>query len=524
MRQPQDVSASSPGPGPEPKAEPEHPTTLDIPEFSVQAILTDRSTAMVRQTANYLAIDFAMLGRVDIAVAIQEFLHNRDYIPEGMYDGAGNYWPYLNFAYEAAELKVPDMDDEEGLRKRQEEEVTGVERQCFANSPVQRDPKRFKRHKELEDRLKNIFDGGIENSPEEEVVAVLVELSDVCSPGGPQATAVRARAIDYLMEKGCEGEAVEMLDPIVEAIQKSWTTRLYDEMPRLRYSWRLFVTGVLRGKLGVDEKALEKRGEEAVTSIEKRLRDGPIRRPLASKTMDELIDMIEMNMHRVDEAYNRDVEADIFARSTGPKRSGRQPQYGSKNNVPRHLRKPPATENEISAVEKNLGMDLPDDYKDFLRITNGTATHHHVRDIDVIAGTGTLTWEPTLIPEYALNLLADFESKVGPNIDDVKLDRVLNLNVEIDDSDYVYLIEPGYMDEARKRLKEYYEKSADEQMKRIIDMSVENHYGGWDELESLNWGIMRFEKYERHFVPGFRVYLEDLASKSETLNYEGAGF
>lgn len=465
---------------------------------------------MVRQTANWLAIDFAMLGRVDVAVAIQELLHNRDYIPEGMYDGAGNYWPTLNFAYEAANLKGPEVDDEQGLKRRQDEEVKWVESQCFQNSPVWQDPERFKRHKDLEEKLKRIFDEGIETFPEEEVVATLTELSDLCEPGSFQGRAVRARAIDYLMEKGREEDAMKMLDPIVEAIQKSWTNRLYDQVPRLRYAWKLLATGVLRGKLGIDEKALEKRGEDAVTSIEKRLRDGPIRRPHETKTMDELIDIIELNVQ--DEDYWREIDA---AR-TRPKTPGRQPQYASKYNVTKHLRKPPATEDEISAVEERLGVKLPDDYEAFLRITNGFQPHLFVHWIDVVAGADTLTWESPLIPEYTLELFPASETKIYPDIGDVKLDRVLNLNALIEDSDYVYLIEPRYIDEARKLLKGYYEEKANEQMRRIIDMSVENYYGGWEELESVDWGIMRFEKYERHFVPGFRVYLEDLASASGT--------
>ncbi|KAF2651822.1 hypothetical protein K491DRAFT_696127 [Lophiostoma macrostomum CBS 122681] len=468
---------------------------------------------MVRQTANYLALEFAMLGRVDVAVAIQELLHNRDYIPEGMYDGAGNYWPTLNFAYEAAHLKGPEMDDEEGLIKREKTEVDWVEKLCFQNSPVWSNPEKFKHQKELEEKLKKIFDGGIGTFPEEDVVATLTELSDLCGPGGFQGRAIRARAIDYMMEKGRDKEALKMLDPIVEAIQKSWTNRLYDEVPKLRYAWRLLATGVLRGKLGVDEKSLERKGEDAIAAIDKRLRDGPIRRPLESKTIDELIDIIDKNLY--DEEYDREVSAKARATGTGPKPAGRQPQLGLRN----LLRKPPATGDEISAVEKSIGMELPDDYKAFLRTSNGFAEHNQIHYIDVIAGTDTLAWKPPLIPEYTLKILPDFESKVGPDIPGVELDQVLNLNAMAGESDYVYLIKPEYMDEARKRLKDCYEKFADEKMKRIIDMSVRNYYGGWEELESLDWGIMRFEKYYSHFVPGFRTYLEDLASTSGTFKW-----
>ncbi|KAJ4305326.1 hypothetical protein N0V90_000857 [Kalmusia sp. IMI 367209] len=480
------------------------PPSPDLPAFSAQEILTERWTAGVRQTASYLSVDLAMLGRVDMAARIQSLLHNRAYIPEGMYDGAKNYWPY-----EAAHIQVPDMDDAEALRKRQEEEVAWVEKRCFQNSPVYSDPEKYKHQREVEDSLKRIFDEGIDSFDGDQVVKTMTELSDMCAPGTFQGRAVRTRAIDYLMEKGKDEQAIKMLEQAIEAIQ-TYAYSLYDEIPKLRYAWRLLITGVLREKLDVDDKLLEERGEEAIRTIEKRLRDGPID-PLESKSLNELIDMIEANLW--DEAYpaaaqNQQIE---------PKPPGRQLQIGPKN----FLRKPPASDIEISAVEARLGIELPDDLKRFLRLTNGFAQHNYPSLLDVVNGTDALDWEPPLIPEYKLELLPGFDAYIHPDIEPVALARIVPLNnTSFESAERTYLIEPRYIDEARARLREYYEIRAEPWMKRILDMSVQNYFGGWEALERADWGIVRFAKYESYFEPGFRRYLEHLVVQSGRLQIE----
>jgi hypothetical protein len=500
------------------------PPSLDIPRFSAQEILTERWTAGVRQTANYLSIDFAMLGRIDIANRIQTLLQHRDYdyIPEGMYDGASNYWPFLNFAWEAARLQDPpmdeeeavweaahipgpDMEDEEALEKRQKEETAWVEQQCFENSPVRLDPQKYKRQCEVEQHLKRIFNEGVGEFDEDEVVATMTELSDMCAPGTFQGGAVRARAIDYMMEKGRQEQAAKMLDQVVEVFQKKDHKKiLHYETPKLRYAWRLYATGMLRVKLGIDDKVLEEKGEEAIRTIEKRLRDGPSR-PLALRSLNELIDMIKVNLR--DDDYPDEWRTPPL----DPKPSGRQPNIERKNFFP----KPPATESEIAAVETRLGTELPEDFKAFLRLTNGFAEHNDLNRVDVVNGIDALSWEPPLIEEYALELSPGCEAAIHPDIEPVGLARVIPLNDRSSGiGDYVYLVEPCYVDEARVRLREYYENSAEPWLKRIMDLSVQNYFGGWEALEKVEWGVVRFTTYESYFEPSFRSYLEDLVRRS----------
>lgn len=78
----------------------------------------------------------------------------------------------------------------------------------------------------------------------------------------------------------------------------------------------------------------------------------------------------------------------------------------------------------------------------------------------------------------------------------------------------MYLIEPRYVKEAVHRLRDYYDNRAEKWMKRNLEMSIENQFGGWGEVDKLDWGIMRFKKYDHYFYPGFRVYLEDLVVAS----------
>ncbi|KAJ4352539.1 uncharacterized protein N0V89_007888 [Didymosphaeria variabile] len=431
--------------------------------FSKEQILTERWTAGVRQTAAYLSVDLAMLGRVDMATRIQELLHNPAYIPKGMYDGAANYWPCLNFAWEAAHIQGPNMDDEEALQKRQEDEVLYVEKQCFEAPPND------KHQIEVENDLRRIFHEGIDSFDEDEVVATMTKLSDMCTPGSFQGRAVRARAIDYLMRKGRRQEAENMLGLATQAIQNS-AYKLHNEMPKLRYAWRLLVTGVLRDQLGIDNRELEEKGGQAIHTIQQRLRDGPIR-PLALEPMEELAGIVEA-------------------------------KFGYK------IRNPPVNDEDIAGAEARLDVPLPRDLKAFLHTSNGFSRD----EVVVINSISALKWQPPLIPEYQLSLLPGVDAYKGPDIEYVALDRVISLSgYSRLGNEYVYLIEPHFVNEARTRLRDYYENQAQPEMRTIMDKCVKDYFGGWDELQQLDWGITRFRKYDCDFVPGFHIFLEDLA-------------
>ncbi|KAL1598058.1 hypothetical protein SLS60_008546 [Paraconiothyrium brasiliense] len=440
---------------------------LVFSEFSSEQILAERWTAGVRQTAAFLSVNLAMLGRVDMATRIQELLHNPTYIPKGMYDGAANFWPFLNFAWEAAQIQGPGMDDEEALQKIQNDEVSWVEKRCFGAPPND------KHQNEVENTLKRIFNEGIDKFDEDEVVATMTELSDMCAPGSFQGRAVRSRAIDYLMSKGRQQEAKAMMSKVTQAIQEC-AYRLYDEMPKLRYAWRLLVTGVLHDQLDIDNRELEEKAEQAIRTIEQRLRDGPSR-PLALKPMEELANVVET-------------------------------KFGYK------IRNPPANDEDIAGAEVQLDVSLPGDLKAFFRTSNGFARHDCYDDAIVINSIPALKWQPPLIQEYQLSLLTGFDAYKGPVIEPVALDRVIALSGPNRwDSEYVYLIEPHFVDEARTRLRDYYENQAQPWMRALMNKCVNDYFGGWNKLQQLDWGIMRFRKYDCVFVPNFRVFLEDLA-------------
>lgn len=450
--------------------------------FVSRDVLTERWTAGVRQAAAYLSVDLAMLGRIDLATRIQQLLHNPAYIPKGMYDGARNCWPCLNFAWEAARTQGPGMDDDDALQRRQEEEVAWVEEQCLQEFPVHLDPEKHKEQLAVKTRWKQILDAGIDRCDEVEVVAIMKALmGEFCAPGTFSSRAVRARAIDYLMQKGRRKEAIEMLRLATEAVQMydHGYYRLHDEMPKLRHAWRLLVTGILCDQLHIDEAELQEKGTHAINVIEQRLREGPAR-PFISKSMNELVDILETE-------------------------SGYE------------LRNPPATDACIADAEARLGVSLPEELKDFLRISNGFSWRDYSCNFVAINGTAAFQWQSPLIPEHRLSILPEFDAHSGPDIEAVTMDRVIAFNDPrrgIDD--YIYLIEPHHVSEARTRLRKYYDTQAEPWMKIILEKSVNDYIGGWAEMERLGWGIMRFDKYNSHFVSGVHLFLEDLVIDSRS--------
>ncbi|KAH6668772.1 hypothetical protein B0J14DRAFT_150150 [Halenospora varia] len=278
------------------------------------------------------------------------------------------------------------------------------------------------------------------------------------------------------------------------------------EIAKSRRAWRCLKDGILF-------QAKEKRNEtldefERVKSaLTSRIENG-VQRPFREKSMRELVEIINANTlaHDTDEATD---DAEI--------------EFIKDNNLVgnRTLLHPPATVEQIAEIEKKFDFPLPEDYKEFLSITNGLegiwnryfrARHlesidHITKGDDVLTGDSALpceliTWEelPFTVP--------------WPPLD---LDRALSLNAGGDDGE-TWLVEPALVQEAVKAFFDAFEKAElDEQGKKRAERTVVDYFGSVKEMKDMKYALLTWTHWGVTIDAwgSFREFLEGVAVESE---------
>ncbi|KAJ7168705.1 hypothetical protein C8R46DRAFT_1268147 [Mycena filopes] len=158
------------------------------------------------------------------------------------------------------------------------------------------------------------------------------------------------------------------------------------------------------------------------------------------------------------------------------------------------LRKGPAAEEDIASIEAALGMSLPQDYREFLLVSNGLNSLPTM-ELPGLRPVGELDWEDTT----ALGL-NELEVTLGLRLDDEentivpKMGRILMLSAA-DDEEQVWLLEPTQVEHTLEILK--------------------SHRGLKRFSQPVGWRVVLW----RHWCPeavwfrSFRGYLEAAAKK-----------
>jgi hypothetical protein len=186
---------------------------------------------------------------------------------------------------------------------------------------------------------------------------------------------------------------------------------------------------------------------------------------------------------------------------------------------------------------------LPEDYKEFLGISNGFGTGDYMKDgiyngyypDPELLSTDKVNWnsEPyfqlpveLLDLPYEITRLACSKTKKTPDetLDfDTSLplfDRVLEIGAR--DIDNIWLVRPELVEQARAAYMEMYEK-ADDQQKEIIEKAIEGFVGSKEAFEKMEWCCVKWSAggaADMSGHAGFRRYIEDLVEDSMEENWE----
>ncbi|EXM16063.1 hypothetical protein FOTG_15654 [Fusarium oxysporum f. sp. vasinfectum 25433] len=264
----------------------------------------------------------------------------------------------------------------------------------------------------------------------------------------------------------------------------------------------LLATCVLARKVPVDKKKIENLGQEVIETFRERFING--RRPLdiESKPMKDVLLELERNTK---------------PRSLGFWEEMEQEPPETLFNLP------PATDEQITSLEERLKVTLPDDYKEFLKITNGFGGTWNGFHLDPpLHGVDDVQWSDPLLEisflEFHENISGTSELKLpesdewpssGPTIE-IGREDVLG----------ILLITPDYT----KGVLEAYDtafKGSDtsEDNKRQNMKVIEARHGSYEEMKKLEWATIEFHDSEDIPCGTFRQFLENRLRRTTTVGF-----
>ncbi|KFA81151.1 hypothetical protein S40288_01039 [Stachybotrys chartarum IBT 40288] len=277
-------------------------------------------------------------------------------------------------------------------------------------------------------------------------------------------------AIDIAAEHGSSGEDLEHVENVQRLLSIIAENLLNSKIPtrslvQHRNVWPILCAGALVRTLRIDATKLKHFADTVLDTFIERLKKG--RRPLktASKPIGELLSIIEQNNKTKGMTFYEECDVDI-------------PEVF-------HVL-PGATDTQLGDLETSLGVSLLDDYKEFLKHSNGFG--------DMFNG-----YPDGLFP---------LTRAMGRKWDDWRrYNKALLLGYK--DVDDIWFLPPS---ETKSTLDAYGEAMNHPQVptevKAITKKLVISRYGSWEEFMKLEWVVMKIFDTERTAFGSFRGYLE----------------
>ncbi|KAG9580430.1 hypothetical protein KCU77_g5620, partial [Aureobasidium melanogenum] len=234
----------------------------------------------------------------------------------------------------------------------------------------------------------------------------------------------------------------------------------------------LLMSGALARALGLSDEELDNRAAELLEASRQRYWHGPLSQ--GPETILELLQSCsEKTVARTDEQW---AEMDL--------------------EKPISLFRSPASEEHISGLEQRLKVTFPEDFKAFLRVSNGFGGIWFVvpglplRPVDEIDWLDCSEYE---LEFYQLTLpsLDEYDDHTQTNGEGFEEPPIITkvICIASEDVDDVCLIPPQLVQQMRDYYKQLY-GMVNNDGKQIIERAVEDFAGSWDEWDELAWGCV----------------------------------
>ncbi|KAF2500214.1 hypothetical protein BU16DRAFT_614001 [Lophium mytilinum] len=269
--------------------------------------------------------------------------------------------------------------------------------------------------------------------------------------------------------------------------------------------WDILNTKLVGNELGVDGNAVAEYVTQGIELIKERLGRGPAR-PYADMTIPDLLILL-------DESY-------IAARKANPEAGSHMNIIGS--SLPKTFLKDPATEEEITNLETILGaneenwstdeaFELPEDYKSFLRVSNGFYVDTPDDNCGEFYGASAVEWDDGFIADIEPELLPNDYNTYSEEMDAIQVPDPKGFSISAGgDEGNVWLVHPKCLEAALEAFEETY-KNASEKHQRLYERAAQDLYGGLDEMRNMEWLVVVVFHWNPEPQPyrEFRGYLEE---------------
>ena len=305
----------------------------------------------------------------------------------------------------------------------------------------------------------------------------------------------------------------DLLDRIADRLYKQDDKKQIEYLIELPRVWPFLIGGALARAVGVSSETLQNEAKMLKETFRQRLFEGRPRSGLEKKSMRELL---ELGNHNSIEGPGRKTLDEVNW-------EGKECKTVFKN---------PATPADVKALEERLGVALPEDYKEFLAISNGFAVDcspshglfngYHCDP--ALKAANEVDWvnEPWFeIPVQALGISLELEKSAWDGMTRVSAEGVMTwdtplplftriIDIGTEDIDNLWLVHPNIMKEARDAYYAMYDKG-DERQKRLTERAMREFAGSREEFDEVGWGCADWASggsASLTVYPSFRRYLE----------------
>ncbi|KAF2817783.1 uncharacterized protein BDZ99DRAFT_374207 [Mytilinidion resinicola] len=293
------------------------------------------------------------------------------------------------------------------------------------------------------------------------------------------------RALDLRIKLADQGHVDEDKVPSVDDILGMIASRMHansqiDYLAQSARAWKILKDGALAKAVGVDDKKVQQLAEEVEKTFKLRLEGGRQRRP--ERSMLELLQELAHNT-----VHNPSSREDLMARQDN-KDEPDSPFDGRE----------PATPEEIAELEKRLKITLPDDYKEFLRISNGFGNTwggilhnpplHPTTDVDWFGDDEDYFYD---LPLDLIDSQINYMTRDYPVIAEIADDwPTVGMAIDIgnEDIDSIWLLPPANVEKQRAACLEILDNDVyPEELKSKVLSSIEDFAGSLENFKNLDW-------------------------------------
>ncbi|KAM0437873.1 hypothetical protein ACHAPT_002238 [Fusarium lateritium] len=485
------------------------------------------------------ALGFSVVGEVEGATKLLETLKNRGVDPFGVLDGEYPFLkPCMYFAWEATSSWPSWIPDNE----RTEEKLQELEAQGRAPW-LERFGEEWQVSEETAKKALDMayegiatvlpdFNGTLAGQvAQAEILWKNGEFSSAANPNGPMTvryaklamwwrqgiypypyvqvyrTAGLMIALDIYLRLEKDYDVKTIFEEICGRFQYE---EQVEQLACSRMAWKKLLTVPSRpilDLLKIHPAKLRPAVTRALQMAEHRLEHGPRRRYRN--------DSIEKLVHAVSANTFRNCPYDVLAayRPPGNPRTRTEDING--------LLRPPCSPSDIADLEKRLGVTLPQDYKEFLGVTNGLGSMWNGQNpVDYLVSAEDVCWQDIdFLEGNAIPLLRDGDPLAcadnrldWPQVGDFRAICLSGDQNSEESNGHLFLMSPEMVQERRDYFFKVYEERNDYQ-RRELDRVVEETYGSMENFRNLEYALISWTPWDIEFFPynGIRDLLERMA-------------